>query len=268
VNEERLRGLLARVAAGEVRVDEALGALRTLPFEDVGPALVDHHRQIRTGFPEVVFGEGKTPEDTVTVVERLVAAGSPVLVTRASEEMRRRLVARFPGAEVEDDARAVRLNAVAARQGRIAVCSAGTSDRPVAAEAAFTAETFGAEVDRIEDVGVSGLHRLLARLDRIRRADAVVVVAGMEGALPSVVTGLVAAPVIAVPTSIGYGASFGGVAALLAMLNSCAAGLVVVNIDNGFGAGVAATRIARAVAATTSADAAAGESTATAAGTR
>jgi NCAIR mutase (PurE)-related protein len=261
VNEDRLRELLARLAAGEVLVDEALSALRTLPFEDVGPALVDHHRQIRTGFPEVVFGEGKTAEDAVLVVEKLAASGSPVLVTRASEEIRRRLVERFPGAEVDDDARAVRLNAATPRRGgRIAVCSAGTSDRPVAAEAAFTAETFGAEVDRIEDVGVSGLHRLLARLDRIRRADAVVVVAGMEGALPSVVTGLVSAPVIAVPTSIGYGASFGGVAALLAMLNSCAAGLVVVNIDNGFGAAVAATKIARAVAAS----AAARESTATA----
>jgi pyridinium-3,5-biscarboxylic acid mononucleotide synthase len=246
VNEERLRRLLRDVANGEVAVEKALESLRTLPFEDVGPALLDHHRQIRTGFPEVVYGEGKTPEDVVSVVEALAAAGAPVLVTRASEDIRHTVLTRFPAAEVDADARAIRLNRGRPRGGRIAVCCAGTSDRPVAAEAAFTAETFGAEVDRIEDVGVAGLHRLLAHLDRIRKADAVIVVAGMEGALPSVVAGLVAAPVIAVPTSVGYGASLNGMAALLAMLNSCAAGLVVVNIDNGFGAAVAAIRIARA----------------------
>jgi NCAIR mutase (PurE)-related protein len=246
VNEERLRRLLAGVAAGEVPVKDALESLRTLPFEDIGPALLDHHRQIRTGFPEVVYGEGKTPDEVVAVMEALEASGAPGLVTRASEEMRARVAGRFPAAEIDADARAVRLNRSRNRGGRVAVCCAGTSDRPVAAEAAFTAETFGAEVDRIDDVGVAGLHRLLAHLDRIRKADAVIVVAGMEGALPSVVAGLVASPVIAVPTSVGYGASLNGLAALLAMLNSCAAGLVVVNIDNGFGAAVAATRIARA----------------------
>lgn len=247
---ERLEALLAAVRSGEVGIAEAMERLRLLPFEDLGFATVDHHRALRAGMPEVIYCASKTPENTVAIARSLAAAGSTVLATRASAETRAALRAAFPAAIVHEVAQAVRIagTETIAPGGRVAVLCAGTSDLPVAEEAAFTAETAGCEVRRVHDVGVAGLHRLLAAESLLRWADCLVVVAGMEGALASVVGGLTATPMIAVPTSVGYGASFGGVAALLAMLNSCAAGVSVVNIDNGFGAGVAASRIARRIA--------------------
>ena len=201
---------------------------------------------MRKGFPEVVLGEGKTPEQVAAIAERLVASGDRLLVTRAGIEMYRAIKERLPDAVYHAPARAVTLDrSKEPRRPGVAVCCAGTSDVPVAEEAAVTAELMGSAVDRMFDVGVAGLHRLLDKLERLRAAKALVVVAGMEGALPSVVGGLVDVPVIAVPTSVGYGASLGGIAALLAMLNSCASGISVVNIDNGFGAGFAASLINR-----------------------
>jgi pyridinium-3,5-biscarboxylic acid mononucleotide synthase len=226
--------------------EEALERLRNLPYEDLGFASVDHHRALRKGFPEVVLGEGKTPKQTAAIAERLAAQSERLLVTRADVEIYRAVKERVPDATYNATARAITLDRSkeALRPG-VAVCCAGTSDVPVAEEAAVTAELMGSVVDRMYDVGVAGLHRLLDKVDRLRAAKAMVVVAGMEGALPSVVAGLVAAPVIAVPTSIGYGASFRGLAPLLAMLNACAAGVAVVNIDNGFGAGYMAAVINR-----------------------
>lgn len=244
---EQLERLLAEVAAGRLTPSAAVDRLRHLPFEDLDFARVDHHRAIRQGHPEVVFCEGKTVEQVVTICDRLVAATGSFLGTRCSEAQAATLTARFPRAVWHPLARAVVLpfesTAPPAASGTILVVCAGTSDLPVAEEAAVVAEAFGHRVTRLADVGVAGLHRLLAEASRLREADVVIVVAGMEGALPSVVGGLVAVPVIAVPTSIGYGASFGGLAALLGMLNSCAAGVTVVNIDNGFGAAAAASRI-------------------------
>ena len=246
MDRERLADLLAAVQGGTCPVDEALERLRTLPYEDLGFARVDHHRGLRNGFPEVVFGQGKTPEQVVAIAERLVAAGGNVLVTRLDPAAATTLVAAIGGFEYHPLPRlAVRWDRriEAPAGGPVLVISAGTADMPVAEEAAITAEVMGARVERLYDVGVSGLHRLLAARDRLWEAAVLIVVAGMEGALPSVVGGLVDRPVIAVPTSIGYGASLGGLAALLAMLNTCAAGVVVVNIDNGFGAAAAAVRM-------------------------
>lgn len=244
--------LIRAVRDRRMPVARALEKLRSLPFEDIGFAKVDHHRALRRGFPEAVFGAGKTPEQIQAIVDRIVGQGQSVLVTRTTAAVQRRVKRRHKAARWHAEARALTVEVAPARPlpGRVAVVCAGTSDVPVAEEAALTAEFLGARVDRVHDVGVAGLHRLLGRADTLRKADVVVVVAGMEGALPSVVAGLVDAPVIAVPTSVGYGASFHGLAALLAMLNSCASGVSVVNIDNGFGAGyTAALTLRRAVEA-------------------
>jgi NCAIR mutase (PurE)-related protein len=251
VTVEQIEALLADVAAGRTTPPAALERLRHLPFEDLQFARIDHHRALRQGHPEVVFCEGKTPEQILAICERLEAASGTFLGTRASEAVATRLAARFPRVVWNQLARTVHLPAAdqpkrVSQTDTILVISAGTSDLPVAEEAAVVAEVFGHPVERLVDVGVAGLHRLLVATEQMRRARAVIVVAGMEGALPSVVGGMVSAPVIAVPTSVGYGASFGGLAALLAMLNSCAAGVTVVNIDNGFGAAAAASRICRA----------------------
>ena len=242
---EQLEVLLADVAAGRLTPGAALDRLRHLPFEDLPFARIDHHRALRQGFPEVVFCEGKTADQVVAICERLEAATGTFLGTRATPAMADRLKARFPALVWHPAARVVHLPGGGSprRTGTILVVSAGTSDLPVAEEAAVVADAFGHPVERLIDVGVAGLHRLLAANDQLRRARVVIVVAGMEGALPSVVGGIVGVPVIAVPTSVGYGASFGGLAALLGMLNSCAAGVTVVNIDNGFGAAAAASRI-------------------------
>jgi NCAIR mutase (PurE)-related protein len=250
VTVEQIQALLADVAAGRVSPPAALERLRHLPFEDLPFARIDHHRALRQGHPEVVFCEGKTPDQVLAICERLEAASGTFLGTRASEAAATRLSARFPGLVWNQLARTVHLpspsqSKAASHSGIILVISAGTSDLPVAEEAAVVAEAFGHPVERLVDVGVAGLHRLLGATEQIQRARAVIVVAGMEGALPSVVGGMVSVPVIAVPTSVGYGASFGGLAALLGMLNSCAAGVTVVNIDNGFGAAAAASRICR-----------------------
>ncbi|HEX7336142.1 MAG TPA: nickel pincer cofactor biosynthesis protein LarB [Gemmatimonadales bacterium] len=244
---EQLEALLAEVAAGRLGAAAALDQLRHLPFEDLPFARIDHHRALRQGHPEVVFCEGKTPDQVVAICERLAAASGSFLGTRANEPVAERVKTRFPKAVWNPLARTIHLSGgePANRTGPILVVSAGTSDLPVAEEAAVVAEVFGHQVERLVDVGVAGLHRLLAANSQLERARVVIVVAGMEGALPSVVGGLVAVPVIAVPTSVGYGASFGGLAALLGMLNSCAAGVTVVNIDNGFGAAAAASRICR-----------------------
>jgi len=247
---EKLRKLLEEVAAGRTRPEAAMKKLRALPFEDLGFARVDHHRELRTGFPEVIFCEGKTAAQVVKIAEKMSRMGSAVLATRTSPEQVRALRKKFPRCRVEKAARAAIIGKPpAAHGGRVAVVSAGTSDMPVAEEARVTARMTGAQVVTIYDAGVAGLHRLLAQHDELAGCDAVAVVAGMEGALASVVGGLVSVPVVACPTSVGYGASFGGIAALLAMLNSCAPGVTVVNIDNGFGAGYAAGLIARATAA-------------------
>jgi pyridinium-3,5-biscarboxylic acid mononucleotide synthase len=250
VTPEQLEALLTEVAAGRMAPRAAVDRLRHLPFEDISFARLDHHRALRQGLPEVVFCEGKTPEQVLAICEHLAAASGGFLGTRANRETAARLQARFPGLTWNELARTVHLPAPGASKpsvttGTILVVSAGTSDLPVAEEAAVVAEVFGHPVERLVDVGVAGLHRLLAAGDQLRQARVIIVVAGMEGALPSVVGGLVGTPVIAVPTSVGYGASFGGLAALLAMLNSCASGVTVVNIDNGFGAAAAASRICR-----------------------
>ena len=238
--------MLEALQTGAVSIDDALDRLRRLPYEDLGFASLDHHRALRTGFPEVVLGLGKTPEQIAAITERLAARADSLLVTRTSSEAYQLVRERLPDAKYHADARAITLErAPAPKQPGVVVCCAGTSDLPVAAEAAVTAELMGSSVDRMYDVGVAGIHRLLDKTERLQAANALVVVAGMEGALPSVVAGLVAAPVIAVPTSIGYGASFQGLAPLLAMLNACAAGVSVVNIDNGFGAGYLAAVINR-----------------------
>jgi NCAIR mutase (PurE)-related protein len=250
VRAEQLEALLAEVAAGRLAPDAALARLRNFPFEDLSFARIDHHRALRQGQPEVVFCEGKTPDQVVSICERLAAMTGSFLGTRCSEDHAMALRRAFPGAVWTPLARTIHLrpgdaSEAPAAAGTILVVSAGTSDLPVAEEAAVVAEVFGHRVERLCDVGVAGIHRLFASGERLHAADVVIVVAGMEGALPSVVGGLVSKPVIAVPTSVGYGASFGGLAALLGMLNSCAAGVTVVNIDNGFGAAAAASRICR-----------------------
>ncbi len=220
--------------------------MRHLPYVDIGFAELDHHRALRRGFPEVVLGQGKSVEQVVAIAERLAAQSDRLLITRVEVEAYRAVKERLSDVRYHADARAITLDRSGEeRQSGVAVLCAGTSDLSVAEEAAVTAELMGSQTDRFYDVGVAGIHRLLDKLEALRSARALVVVAGMEGALPSVVAGLVAAPVIAVPTSVGYGASFGGLAPLLAMLNSCAAGVSVVNIDNGFGAGYLAAVINR-----------------------
>jgi pyridinium-3,5-biscarboxylic acid mononucleotide synthase len=249
MNPSDLRQLLDRVRDGTVdsvaATDQILQALRAAPYEDLGFARVDHHREIRQGFPEVILGVGKTPAQIAGIAERIVVRGRPLLVTRAQPDAFDAVRAVVPRAQYHVEARAITLSQgdIPSGHGTVLIASAGTSDIPVAEEAAVTAELMGNVIDRLYDVGVAGLHRLLREHSRLQNARVVIVVAGMEGALPSVVAGLVAVPVIAVPTSIGYGASFGGVAALLGMLNSCANGVSVVNIDNGFGAGCIASLI-------------------------
>jgi hypothetical protein len=245
MDNERLKKLLEAVQSGAMPVEQALDGLRGMPYDDIGCAKLDLHRGIRTGFPEVVFCQGKTCEQVLAIVRRLAGHHARVLATRVTPEMAEKIVAAVPGCIYHAAARVVVVDDGGKRdaapgRGRdkyVLVLCAGTADIPVAEEAAVTAEAMGSRVERAYDVGVAGLHRLLDQRERIGGANVLVVVAGMEGALPSVVGGLVACPVVAVPTSVGYGASFGGLAALLAMLNSCAAGVAVMNIDNGFGAG-------------------------------
>jgi NCAIR mutase (PurE)-related protein len=248
-SNKQLQDLLEQVARGALDVDTArerlLDTLRARPFEDLGFARVDHHRAVRQGFPEVILGLGKTPAQIAAIAAEIVGRGSTLLVTRATEAMYEAVRAQVPDATYYADAAVItfRQQDVTRGKGTIVVAAAGTSDIPVAEEAARTAELMGNDVCRMYDVGVAGLHRLLGERARLSAARAIIVVAGMEGALPSVVSGLVSVPVIAVPTSVGYGASFGGVAALLGMLNSCSCGVSVVNIDNGFGAASIASLI-------------------------
>jgi pyridinium-3,5-biscarboxylic acid mononucleotide synthase len=247
MDQDNLRALLDQVRAGGIGVDAALDRLRHMPFEDLGFAKVDHHRALRHGMPEVVFGQGKTPEQISAIVASLSAKASNVLVTRSAPDAADRLRREYPDAEFFPVSGALRIwrERTIRGKGKIAVVCAGTSDLFVAEEAQVTAEVMGNEVDAISDVGVAGIHRLMHNRERLSSARVVIVCAGMEGALPSVVGGLVDAPVIAVPTSVGYGASFHGLAALLGMLNSCASNVTVVNIDNGFGAGYAASLMNR-----------------------
>ena len=249
MKRERVRDLLARVADGTLPVEGALNALALEPTESLGFATIDHHRALRQGFPEVIYGAGKTPAQIVAIAERIAAHGDGVLVTRASDEAAAAVTRALPGAERNEVARTVFLappTPPASARGSLLVVTAGTSDLPVAEEAAVTGSALGCGVERLTDVGVAGIHRLLAKREMLDAAGVIIVVAGMDGALPSVVGGLARVPVIAVPTSVGYGAAFGGIAPLLTMLNSCAAGVTVVNIDNGFGAAVAAARILHA----------------------
>lgn len=248
MNRENLTSMLNSVRLGGLSVEDALHQLQQLPFQDIGCAQVDHHRHLRQGMPEMIFGEGKTAEQIAAITAALSDRGSNVLVTRLDRDKAGLVLETFPAAFYHAEARCLTLEHTPPEQrgkGTILVVSAGTSDIPVAAEALVTARFLGNQVEQIFDVGVAGIHRLLARRDQLAAASVIIVVAGMEGALPSVVGGLVDKPVIAVPTSIGYGASFGGIAALLGMLNSCASGVTVVNIDNGFGAACAASLINR-----------------------
>jgi NCAIR mutase (PurE)-related protein len=247
MTEAHLRSLLQDVKTGATDVEAALERVRHLPFEDLGFAKVDHHRALRHGMPEVIFGLGKTAEQVVLIAGKLLERSDNVLITRANPAMAETVVKELPDAEYFPLSGAIRFwrSRELQGKGKIAVVCAGTSDIPVAEEAQITAEVMGNEVDAIHDVGVAGIHRLLSNLARLGEARVIVVCAGMEGALPSVVGGLVSVPVIAVPTSVGYGASFHGLAALLGMLNSCASNVTVVNIDNGFGAGYVASLINR-----------------------
>ena len=247
MDAKSLKQLFDDVRRGKLSSDEAVERLRHMPFEDLGFANVDHHRTLRVGMPEVVFGPGKTPAQLAEIFMRLAKRGNNVLATRVSPEQVRAVRNKLRKAEHHELARAITLTQDETRygKGKIAVVSAGTSDIPVAEEALVTAQVMGNEVQHVYDVGVAGIHRLLARRDLLTQARVIVVCAGMEGALPSVVGGLVGVPVIAVPTSVGYGASYQGIAALLGMLNSCASNVTVVNIDNGFGAGYVASIINR-----------------------
>jgi NCAIR mutase (PurE)-related protein len=250
VDADELRSLLDGVASGSTSVEAAARALSAAPltgFTDLGFAKLDHHRGMRTGDPEVVYAEGKTDEQVLALLSALRDAPGmrPAMATRLTPSMLVRVRESFPTATIDEAAACAVIGEFPTPRGEVVVLSAGTSDDRVAAEAAMVARAFGADVRRVTDVGVAGIHRLLAERDGLTEADCLVVVAGMEGALPSVVGGLVGTPIVAVPTSVGYGASFGGLAALLAMLNSCAPGVTVVNIDNGFGAGVFAARVAR-----------------------
>jgi hypothetical protein len=247
MNPQKIEMLLNEVREGRTEVAEALDRLRGMPFEDLGFAKLDHHRPLRTGMPEVIFSSGKTPDQVARIFAHMAAAGGNVLATRASRECVQAVLAAEPRAVFHETARCITLEQATAPQGKgsIAVVCAGTSDLPIAEEAAVTARLMGNTVELIADVGVAGIHRLLAQRESLQSARVLIVCAGMEGALPTVVGGLVNAPVIAVPTSVGYGASFGGVAALLGMLNTCSPNVCVVNIDNGFGAACIATLINR-----------------------
>jgi len=256
VNPGQLKLLLESVASGQTPIDSALERLRALPFENLEFATVDHHRQLRCGHPEVIFCQGKTVPQVVAIAKRLAGGGAAVLATRTSVEQRQALLAEFSTAVVNELGRGVLIESGAARvpaetdlsgAPHVALVCAGTSDLPVAEEAALTLRAMGAPFIRLNDVGVSGLHRLLPHVERLQKACAVVAIAGMEGALASVIGGLVACPVFAVPTSVGYGSSMGGVVAMLAMLNSCASNISVVNIDNGFGAAYSASLVCQQV---------------------
>jgi hypothetical protein len=248
LDQDTLRRLLASLSRGEISVDEALERLKDLPFEDIGLACIDHHRSLRKGLSEVIFGEGKEVGEILAIMDRMAEQGENIMVTRLSPEKAAQILAKYKDSAYHERARVLTLTKNPIRiqgRGTILVISAGTSDIPVAEEAAITARFMGNEVETIYDLGVAGIHRVLSHRERFTKASVIIVAAGMEGALPSVVGGLVDKPVIGVPTSIGYGASFQGIAAVLGMLNSCAAGVTVVNIDNGFGAGYAASIINR-----------------------
>jgi pyridinium-3,5-biscarboxylic acid mononucleotide synthase len=247
MNQESLNQLLTDVRNGKVTIEEAIGQLKHFTSKDLGYATIDTHRELRTGYPEVIFGQGKTPEQVAGIVQFMLTRDNNILATRVTEAMYEKVLEVCPDAVYNPVARtiAVRKMDIQSPPTYIAVITAGTSDLPVAEEAAVTAEIFGNRVERVVDVGVAGIHRLYNKLDVVRQARVSVVVAGMEGALPSIVGGLVDKPVIAVPTSVGYGANFGGLSALLGMLTSCASGICVVNIDNGFGAGFLASMINR-----------------------
>ncbi|HZS46287.1 MAG TPA: nickel pincer cofactor biosynthesis protein LarB [Blastocatellia bacterium] len=247
MDREKVRGLLEQFRQGEIDSDEVLNHLSWMPVEDLGFAQVDHHRGIRQGFPEVIFGKGKTPDQIATIVSRLLEHSPNVLVTRTDRAALAAVHTIAPDAIYSEHAGTITVKRDNTQHGKglIAIVSAGTSDQRVAEEAAMTAEVMGNEIERIYDVGVAGLHRILNARNRLGRARVIICAAGMEGALPSVLGGLVTVPVIAVPTSVGYGASFNGLAALLGMLNSCASNVTVVNIDNGFGAGFVASLINR-----------------------
>lgn len=242
----KLRNLLKNVQKGKLSIEEAMNQLKSLPFEDLGHSRVDHHRPLRKGFPEVIWGEGKTSEQILSIMRQMKEKGQNILITRLDERKAKMIQRVFPKSEYHPLSRVLMYLTHPIEligKGIILVITAGTTDIPVAEEAALTARFMGNRVETLYDVGVSGIHRLLSEREKIEKARVLIVVAGMEGALPSVVGGLVHQPVIAVPTSVGYGASFGGIAALLSMLNSCAAGVAVVNIDNGFGAGYMASLI-------------------------
>ena len=248
MKEENIRELLDRISRGEVSVDEGIEKLKDLPYEDIGVAHIDHHRSLRRGLPEVIFGEGKNVSEILSIMDKISKQGENIIVTRLDLNKANDISEKYPKSNYHERSRILTLmdHSIKNRgRGTILVISAGTSDIPVAEEAALTARFMGNEVETIYDLGVAGLHRLLGHRDQLRKASILIVVAGMEGALPSVVGGLVDKPVVAVPTSVGYGASFQGITALLGMLNSCASGVTVVNIDNGFGAGYAASLINR-----------------------
>jgi pyridinium-3,5-biscarboxylic acid mononucleotide synthase len=248
MNIQRLERLLERVRAGKISIDETMAQLKSLPFEDLGYARIDHHRSLRKGFPEVIWGEGKTSAEILAIMKQLKTQGQNILVTRLEEKKAKTIQKIFPKSRYYVRSRVLTYLTHPVKsigKGTILVITAGTTDVPVAEEAVITAELMGNRVETLYDVGVAGIHRLLSEKKRLETAHVLIVVAGMEGALPSVVGGLVDRPVIAVPTSIGYGTSFGGITALLAMLNSCASGVAVVNIDNGFGAGYMASLINR-----------------------
>ncbi len=247
MNREQIKRLIEEARAGRVEIDQVVDRLAALPYENIEFARIDHHRDLRAGFPEVIFGQGKTVPQIASIAARILEQSRNLLITRTSEEVFAEIAALASEAEFHREARMISVvrDATERGEGHIAIISAGTSDIPVAEEAAVTAQVLGNRVRRVYDVGVAGIHRLLGAREEFETARVIIVVAGMEGALPSVVGGLVGVPVIAVPTSIGYGASFGGVAALLGMLNSCASNVTVVNIDNGFGAGFVASLINR-----------------------
>jgi NCAIR mutase (PurE)-related protein len=251
MNETKLRELLEKIRAGDLSVNMGIEALKKLPFEDLGWACLDHHRHIREGFPEVVYGPGKTCEQLLGIVSKLISVGGPVLVTRVSEEQSESIVQTIPEIEFHPIPKSLTWSGKISRprpsnKGTVLVISAGTADLPVAEEACLTLELMGHPFKRIYDVGVAGIHRLLDHLDELRQASVIIAVAGMDGVLPSILGGIVSVPVVAVPSSTGYGANFQGLAPLLTMLNSCATGVAVVNIDNGFGAGAFAAMVNRA----------------------
>ena len=248
MNIRKLEDLLKKVKSGKITLDEAMAELKSLPFEDLGYARVDHHRSLRKGFPEVIWGEGKTPGQILSIMKQLKGKGQNILITRLEEKKAKAIQKVFPKSQYYPKSKVMTYLTHPVKsegKGTVLVITAGTTDIPVAEEAAVTAQFMGNRVGTLYDVGVAGIHRLLSERERLEAARVLIVVAGMEGALPSVVGGLVDRPVIAVPTSVGYGTSFGGITALLAMLNSCASGVAVVNIDNGFGAGYIASLINR-----------------------